>query len=79
VLYQGLDGRTIHSATLRLEPTFAVTSRAEVMTVPGLGSAWDVDRRNGRIVAAQAVVSTSVRMVVVVNWLDELRRVASGR
>jgi len=79
VLYQGLDGRTIHSAAVRLEPTFAVTSRAEVMTVPGLGSAWDVDRSTGRIVAPQAVVSASVRVVVVVNWLDELRRAARAR
>ena len=78
VLYGGVDGRTIHSAAVRLEPTFAVTSRAVVMTVPGLG-AWDVDRTSGRIVAAQAVGSASVWMVVVVNWLDELRRAEGAR
>jgi hypothetical protein len=49
-------------------------SREDVLTIPGLGSAWDVDRRAGRIVVSQTVGSASARIIVIVNWLERLRR-----
>lgn len=51
-----------------------------VVSLPGLAGAWDVDRRSGTAVAAQSVRSEDVKVVVVVNWLDELRtRTAAPR
>jgi serine/threonine-protein kinase len=63
-------------------PPFTVLSRKVVLSLHGLTGPWDVDRRTGRAVAAQAVRSedAKVSVVVVVNWLDELRaRVAATR
>ncbi len=74
ILYQALDGRTIRAAHVTPGSAFAVLSREDVLTIPGLGSAWDVDRRTGRIVVSQTVGSASARIIVIVNWLERLRR-----
>ena len=49
------------------------------MTVAGLGSAWDVDRRSGRIVVTQSVVTAGARIVVMQHWLDQFRRGALSK
>ena len=49
------------------------------MTVPGLGSAWDVDVRSGRMVVTQAVTSAPTQIVVMQNWLEQFRRTAPPR
>lgn len=74
VYYLALDGGAIHAVRVNPGPPFRVVSRERVLAAPVLGPVWPVDRRTGRMVVAQDVVSSTVRMVVVVNWLDQLRR-----
>ena len=59
-------------------PAFTVGSSEIVATIPGLGEAWDVDRRSGRMVLTQAVGTAGARIIVLMNWLDEFRRTAAG-
>jgi serine/threonine-protein kinase len=74
IFYQGRDFDTIHAVHVNSGPPFTVGSSEVVATIPGLGEAWDVDRRSGRMVMSQAVVSDNTRIIVVMNWLDEFRR-----
>lgn len=69
----GSGGLVSTSERIVAGPTPAVVSRQVVVSLPGLTGAWDVDRRSGAAVAAQTVRSEDVKVVVVVNWLDELQ------
>ena len=44
------------------------------MTVDGLGNAWDVDWKSGKIYLTQAVGGDLARIVVMQHWLDDFKR-----
>ena len=77
IFYQGMDLETIHAVRVNPGPPFTVGAREVVATIPLLGQAWDVDRRTGRMVLSQAIVSDSTRLIVVMNWLNEFRRTSA--
>ena len=75
IYYRSATWATIEAAQVSTASGIAVVSRATVAALPGLGSAWDVNPRTGRIAVAQTVgTAVDRRMVVVVNWLEVLRR-----
>ena len=76
ILYLGVDNKTVRAVHVTPGPTFTVGSSEVVMTVAGLGPAWDVDRRTGRIVVTQPVASEGAHMIVLQNWLEQFRRAA---
>jgi dipeptidyl aminopeptidase/acylaminoacyl peptidase len=78
IYYLGTDLETIHAVHVNPGPPFTVASSEVVATLPGLGEAWDVDRRSGRMVLTQAVGTAGARIVVLMNWLDEFRRTAAA-
>ena len=76
-IYYRTNPGTIESAQVSTASGVTVVSRARVSALPGLGAAWDVNPRTGRIAVAQTAGTTlERRMVVVVNWLEVLRRSA---
>jgi serine/threonine-protein kinase len=79
IYYLGTDLETIHAVHVNPGPPFTVGSSEVVATLPGLGEAWDVDRRSGRMVLTQAVGTAGARIIVLMNWLDEFRRTAANR
>ena len=80
VFYLGTDLETLHGVHVSASPTFTVGSSEVVATIPGLGEAWDVDRKSGRMILTQAVATQNTRIIVLMNWLDEFRRTsAAGR
>ena len=79
ILYHTRDNRTVRAVHVTPGPAFAIGQTEVVMTVAGLGSAWDVDRRSGRIVVTQPVVTASARIVVMQHWLDQFRRGALSK
>ena len=60
-------------------PTFGVGTTQTIMKVPAMGSAWDVDRKSGRMVVTEPVVAAGVRMVVMQHWLEQFRRSPSAK
>jgi len=78
IYYLGTDLETIHAVHVNPGPPFTVGSSEVVATMPGLGEAWDVDRRSGRMVLTQAVGTAGARIIVLMNWLDEFRRTAAA-
>jgi len=78
IYYLGTDLETIHAVHVNPGPPFTVGSSEVVATIPGLGEAWDVDRRSGRMVLTQAVEAAGARVIVLMNWLDEFRRTAAA-
>lgn len=79
IYYQALDAKTIRAVHVTLGTQVTVGATDVVMTVPGLGSAWDVDRRSGRIVVTQAVSAAPTQIVVMQHWLDQFRLGASAK
>jgi hypothetical protein len=80
VFYLGTDLETLHAVHVSASPTFTVGSSEVIATIPGLGEAWDVDRKSGRMILTQAVATQNTRIIVLMNWLDEFRRTsAAGR
>ena len=79
VYYASADNKTVRAVHVTPGPALAIGSTEVVMTMAGLGAAWDVDRHSGRIVVTQAVASAGTRIVVLQNWLDEFRRGAATR
>jgi hypothetical protein len=69
-----MDGKTIRGVHVTPGPKFEVGATDVVMTLPGLGNGWDVDRRTGRIVVAQSEASAPAQIVVMQHWLEEFRR-----
>ncbi len=79
VFYQGLGATgNIHAVHVRLDSALTVLSREVVMSVPGLGPAWDVDWRSRRMVVSQSVTSASTRIIVIANWTDRLRALGTS-
>ncbi|MEA3247632.1 MAG: protein kinase [Gemmatimonadota bacterium] len=79
IYYQALDGRTIKAARVTTGATVSVGATDVIMTVPALGSAWDVDRKTGKIYATQSVGGDAVRIVVIQNWMSAFRRSGGSR
>ena len=79
IYYQDVDGKTIRAVHVTPGAKFEGGATEIVMTAPDLGTAWDVDRRTGTIVAAQGVASARVRIVVMQHWMDQFIRTVAGR
>ncbi len=79
IYYQDGDGKTIRAVHVTPGAKFEVGASEIVMTVPDLGTAWDVDRRTGAIVVAQAVASARIEIVVVQHWMDQFLRAAAAK
>ena len=79
VFFLGADLETIHAVHLNPGSPLTVGADQVVAGIPRMGEAWDVDRRSGRMVLTQTVTTdtTRMRIVVLVNWLDEFRRTTS--
>jgi hypothetical protein len=79
VFYLGTDLETIHAVHVNPGPPFTVGSNEVVAAIPRLAEAWDVDQRSGRMVLTQTVATdtTRMRIIVMINWLDEFRRTAA--
>ena len=73
IYYQSLDGKTIRAVHVMIGQSVTVGSTETVMTAPGLGNGWDVDRKTGKIYATQAVGGDPARIVVIQHWLDNFR------
>ncbi len=78
ILYRSSDFATIEAARVSTTSGFAVVARERVSALPRLGAAWDVNPRTGQIVVGQSVGTVDRRMIVVVNWLEALRRAAQS-
>ena len=74
VYYQALDGKTIRVTHLSIGSTVSVGAIETVMTVDGLGNAWDVDWKSGKLYLTQAVGGDLARIVVMQHWLDDFKR-----
>ena len=74
IYYLGLDGKSIRVAHLSVGSTASVVAAGTVMTVDGLGNAWDVDWKSGKIYLTQAVGGEQARIVVMQHWLDDFKR-----
>ena len=79
VYYHASDSKTIRAVHVTLGPQVTVGATDVVMTLPGMGSAWDVDVRSGRMVVTQAVTSAPTQIVVMQHWLEQLRRTAAAK
>jgi serine/threonine-protein kinase len=75
IYYLDVDGKTIRAVHVTPGAKFEVGASEIVLTAPDLGTAWDVDRRTGNFVVAQAVVSAGVQIVVMQHWMDQFTRV----
>jgi serine/threonine-protein kinase len=80
VFYLGADLETIHAVHVNPGPPLTVGASQVLVAIPRLGEAWDVDRRSGRMVLTQTVATDTerLRIIVLVNWLDEFRRTTSA-
>ena len=74
IFYRSSDYAAIEAARVSTASGVAVVGRERVSSLPGLGAAWDVNPRTGLIVVSQSVGTVNRRMIVVVNWLEALRR-----
>jgi len=76
VFYLGTDLETIHAVHVNPGPPFTIGASEVVAAIPRLGEAWDVDQQSGRMVLTQTVATdtTRMRIVVLINWLDEFRQ-----
>ncbi|MEO6529044.1 MAG: protein kinase [Gemmatimonadaceae bacterium] len=74
IYYQNVSGTAIHSVHVSPGPPMAVSASEVVMKVPGMGSAWDVDRASGRILVTEPVVADQVRIIVMQHWFEQFRR-----
>ncbi|MEO7520178.1 MAG: hypothetical protein ABIW79_00040, partial [Gemmatimonas sp.] len=74
IYYQSADESTIHAVHVTPGTVFAVGKSETIITVPNMGSAWDVDRASGRMVVTEPVVVAGVRIVVMQHWLEQFRR-----
>jgi len=78
IYYHTIDNQQVRAVRVTPGSTFAVGASETIMTVSAMGSAWDVDRRSGRLVVSEPVSSARARIVVMQHWLDDFRRGASG-
>jgi eukaryotic-like serine/threonine-protein kinase len=79
IFYKANDAKTIRAVHVTVGATVSVGTTETVMTVPGLGNGWDVDRKTGKIYVTQAVGGDPARIVVIQNWLEDFRRAQDGK
>jgi Tol biopolymer transport system component/tRNA A-37 threonylcarbamoyl transferase component Bud32 len=78
IYYHTVDNRQIRAARVTPGPSFAVGPSVTIMTAPAMGSAWDVDRRSGKLLISEPVTAARARIVVMQHWLDDFRGRVSG-
>jgi serine/threonine-protein kinase len=71
IYYQSLDQRAIRAVRVSPGPPFSAAAPVDVVTMPRIGEAWDVDRKSGNILFTQGVADGVAKIVVVQNWLAE--------
>jgi len=74
IYYQSLDLKSIRSVHVTTGATFTATAPVEVLALPGLGAAWDVNRSSGTIVVAQAISDAASKVMVIQNWLADFEQ-----
>ena len=74
IYYQSLDLKSIRSVHVTTGATFTATAPVEVLALPGLGAAWDVNRNSGTIVVAQAISDAASKVMVIQNWLADFEQ-----
>ncbi|HYW30522.1 MAG TPA: protein kinase [Gemmatimonas sp.] len=75
VYYQSLDNTTLRGVRVTASGTSLTVGEAvTVLSDPGLGPAWDVDRLSGRLVVTRRVSGDGARIVVVQHWLSQFER-----
>ena len=79
IYYHALDRKTVRAVHVTIGQTVSAGPTETVMTVPGLGNAWDVDWKTGKIYQTQAVGGDAARIVVLQHWLDDFRRSLAAR
>ncbi|MGQ0764199.1 MAG: protein kinase domain-containing protein [Gemmatimonadota bacterium] len=79
IYYLNADNTMVRAVRVTPGPNFGVGAAEVVVTGRSLGVAWDVDRRNGRMVLTEPVNPAGVRIVVMQGWLQEFARTAARR
>ncbi|MFI5232522.1 MAG: protein kinase [Gemmatimonadales bacterium] len=79
IYYLAQDGKTLRAVHVTIGTSVAVGSTETVMTVPGFGNGWDVDRKTGKIYVTEATGGDPARIVVIQHWLDDFRRSQAGK
>ena len=79
VYYLAQDGKTVRAVQVITGTTVTVGTTENVMTVPGFGNGWDVDRKTGKMYVSQAIGGDPARIVMIQHWLDDFRRSLAGR
>ena len=74
IYYLTTDNTQIRAVHVTPGATFLVGASETVMTGKSFGTAWDVDRRTGRMVVTEPVTTASARIVVMQHWLDAFRQ-----
>ena len=74
IFFQTLDGKTIKSVRVNPGQPFTASAPADVLTLQGLGQAWDVDRVSGNLLVSQAIGDDAVKIVVIQHWLSDFLR-----
>ena len=78
IYYHTVDNQRVRAVRVTPGPSFSVGASETILTGPRLGSAWDVDRRTGRLLVSEPVTAAQARIVVMQHWLDDFsRRVSS--
>jgi serine/threonine-protein kinase len=74
IFYQTLDGKVIKAVHVTTGSGFAVGSAETLLSTSGLGTAWDVDWRTGKMVFAEPIGDNAPRIIVIQNWLANFMR-----
>ena len=74
IFYQTLDGKVIKAVHVTTGGGFVVGSAEMLFSTSGLGTAWDVDWRTGKMVFAEPIGDNAPRIVVIQNWLANFVR-----
>jgi Tol biopolymer transport system component len=79
IYYQTLNGNEVRGVSVTTGATLVPGAPVTVMTLPGMGTAWDVGWKSGKIYATQAFGGDPARIIVMQNWLEEFRRSEAAR
>ena len=74
IYYQALDGKTVKAVHVTTGNGFTVGVAENLFSVTGMTTAFDVDRRGGKIVFGQAIGENVPRIIVIQNWLAQFER-----
>ena len=74
IYYQALDGKTVKAVRVTAANAFTVGAAQNLLSIPGLTAAWDVDQRSGKMVFGQAIGDNVPRIIVIQNWLAQFER-----